>query len=128
MFRPDIEATLKLLALTILIDKLVLQEEIEAFMDSAPALNRVSGSTVKISAPRLLYWFELNRDDIAQMTKLDRAEFQRQFRQLICEASAFPDKFLIFKLMNKISVSDGRIHVSERALSKYAQVELSQVA
>lgn len=128
MFRRDIEAVLTLFALDIVVDRKVLREEIETFMASADELSHACGTKERLSQTRLLYWFELNREAFIAMTKLEKPDFHEKIDALFMEARKFPNRFLVLTIMNKISRADGRIHASERALSKYAEIKLEEVA
>lgn len=128
MFRQDIEAVLTLFALDIVVDRKVLREEIETFMASAHELSRECGTEQRLSQTRLLYWFELNREALIAMTKLGKSDFHKTIDNLLMEVRKFPNRFLVLKILNKISRADGRIHASERALSKYAELKLADVA
>jgi len=70
MFNRQIDAVLKVIALSIFADKRVLSEEISAFVESAEIIQSKVQSDIAISETKLLLWFELNRAELQNRMKL----------------------------------------------------------
>lgn len=128
MFRRDIESALHLLGLMIVIDRQVKRDEVNCFMACASALQSAAQERPKISQTRLLYWFELKRERLIEMTRLEKPAFQRQIDDFVIGLRDFPNVFLICKMMNKISCADGHIDSRERAFSRYIHSKLMETA
>jgi len=116
MFNRQIEAVLKLIALSIFADKRVLSEEITAFVESADLIQANVQSDITITETKLLLWFELNRAEIQNKMTLDSYEFQHWFEGLLSELPFLSDKRFIRDIIEKISNADGEFHISEKAL------------
>jgi len=114
MFNRQIEAVLKVIALSIFADKRVLSEEISAFVESADLIQANLQSDIVISETKLLLWFELNRSEIQNIICLDSAGFQRWFEDLISDLPVLPNTQFITNIIEKIANADGDI--SEKAL------------
>ena len=128
MFRRDIESALHLLGLMIVIDNRIRREEVACFMSYASALQKAANPRPIISQTRLLYWFELKREKLVAMTRLEKDDFKRQIDNLLFDLRDFPNVFLICKMMHKISHADNIVDVRERALSKYIHTRLLEAA
>jgi len=70
MFNRQVEAVLKLIALSIVADKRVLSEEITTFVESADVIQHNIQSDIVISEAKLLLWFELNRAELQSKMSL----------------------------------------------------------
>lgn len=116
MFNRDIDAVLKVLALSIFADKRVLSEEISAFVESADIIQNNLNSDIVISETKLLLWFELNRSDLQSKMALSPAAFQAWFEELISNLPVMSDKRFITNIIERISQADGELHISEKAL------------
>ena len=116
MFNREIDAVLKVLALSIFADKRVLSEEISAFVESADLIHQKLNSDIVISESKLLLWFELNRSDLQSKMSLRPAPFQAWFEELISDLPVISDKRFILDIIERISKADGELHISEKAL------------
>ena len=116
MFNREVEALLSLTAFSIFADKRVFANEIESFVKSAHQIEAAGRSTIAVTEPKLLYWFEMNREQLQDKMKLGPAGLKRWLIMIMDDLAAFPDKDLILKLIRKISKSDGEYHISEKAL------------
>lgn len=118
MFNREIEALLSLTAFSIFADKRVFANEIDSFVKSAHQIQAVDRSPITLTESKLLYWFEMNREQLQDKMKLGPAGLKRWLVMVMDDLAAFPDKSLILNLIKQISKSDGEYHVSERALSE----------
>jgi len=116
MFNREIDAVLKVIALSIFADKRVLSEEITAFVKSADRIQSHLNSDIAITETKLLLWFELNRAELQGKMSLGALEFKRWFEILITEMPVLSDKRFITDIIEQISNSDGEFHISEKAL------------
>ncbi len=108
-----------LLALTVFADKRVFSEEVETFVRVAKNLQPELGIEPKLSEPRLLLWFENNRDTINAF--LHAPNFESQLKALLGRLAVLPDKRPILKAMVVIAKADKDLHVSEKALIALAR-------
>jgi len=124
MFNREIEALLSLTAFSIFADKRVFANEIDSFVKSADQIQAVGRSTLAITESKLLYWFEMNREQLQDKMKLGPAGLKRWLLMIMDDLAAFPDKGLIVSLIKKISKSDGEYHISEKALCVLVEEKL----
>jgi len=116
MFNREIDAVLKVIALSIFADKRVLSSEITAFVESAELIQENVNSDVVITEAKLLLWFELNRADLMEKISLKVTEFEKWFVSLLEDLPVLPNKRFMTEAVERISNSDGEFHISEKAL------------
>lgn len=119
MMQKDLHNILSLLTATIMADKHIYASEIDAFLKSTNKLNFVQHFEPKISEAKLLAWYELNKDDIAQ--KLVTPHFKEWLYGVLEKLSDVPQKQTILELMRGIAIADDDVHVSEKALITLAE-------
>lgn len=110
---------LSLIAATIFADKRVYASEIEVFGKATAKLKALQESKPKLSETKILVWYEMNKDDIRR--KITAPYFKDWFYDLLEQLSDVQDKQSILDIMQKISLADGDVHVSERALMALAK-------
>ena len=116
MFNREIEALLRIIALSIFADKRVLSDEITTFVESADLIQSHVNSDIVISETKLLLWFELNRDELQDKMTLGPVGFKRWFEDTIAELPVLSDKRFITDIIGEISKADNEFHISEKAL------------
>lgn len=116
MFNRQINAVLKVIALSIFADKRVLSEEITAFVESADLIQSKVNSDITISETKLLLWFELNRAELQSKMTLGPAGFKHWFENLLSELPVLSDKSFITDIIGRIANADQEFHISEKAL------------
>jgi len=116
MFNRQINAVLKVIALSIFADKRVLSEEITAFVESADLIQSKVNSDITISETKLLMWFELNRAELQNKMTLGPAGFKHWFENLLSELPVLSDKSFITDIIGRIANADQEFHISEKAL------------
>lgn len=116
---PEQNDILSLIAASIFADKRVYASEIDAFVKASADLAALNDLTPKLSEARLLSWYEQNKDDIR--SKIATPYFKDWFYDLLGRLSHVDDKRSILNAMQTISLADGTIHVSERALITLAK-------
>lgn len=109
-----IEDILTVLAATVLADKRIFAEEIEAFVESSKSICRELEMDPPLSEAKLLSWFEINRDKIKQ--KLRHNNFESWFEALLKRLNENSILSDLLEHMDFIAKSDGELHVSEKAL------------
>ncbi|MEP3653434.1 MAG: hypothetical protein ABJO36_00925 [Litorimonas sp.] len=112
-------SVLSLVAATIFADKRIYASEIEVFIKATGNVNALKGASPKLTEARLLEWYETHGDTIRQ--KITAPYFKDWFYDLLEQLSDVADKHSILEVMEKISVADGSVHVSERALVTLAK-------
>jgi len=112
--KSDLKDILSLIAATVFADKRVFASEIDVFIKATSKLKIVNHLAPKISEAKLLAWYEMNKDEIRQ--KLETPYFNDWLYDVLERLKDLPDKSEILETMRKISIADGDIHVSERAL------------
>ena len=117
MFNRQIEAVLKVIALSIFADKRVLSEEITTFVESATLLESKLNSAIKITETKLLMWFEINRAELQDKMSLRSVEFKQWFETLLSDFPVMSDKNFITDIIANIANSDQEFHISEKALN-----------
>lgn len=110
---------LSLIAATIFVDKRIYASEIETFVKATAKLRPLQEAKPKLSEAKLLAWYEANKDDIRQKTTTPY--FKDWFYDLLKNLSDVQDKHSILDAMQDISLADGAVHVSERALITLAK-------
>lgn len=106
MFNRQINAVLKVIALSIFADKRVLSEEITAFVESADLIQSKVNSDITISETKLLLWFELNRAELQNKMTLGPAGFKHWFENLLSELPVLSDKSFITDIIGRIANAD----------------------
>lgn len=117
LFNIQVEALLTVIALSIFADERVLSSEISAFIKSAKDIEAHVTSDVPVTEAKLLMWFEMNRLRLSDKIRLGPIGFKHWFESVIAELSAYSDEAFVVDMLNRISVADGELHVSEKALS-----------
>lgn len=120
MILKDLDNILSLLAVTIIADKRVFAAEIEAFVKATTQLKQARLIEPKLSEAKLLSWYEMNKDALTE--KVHSPYFKTWFYDCLDSLSDIPDKSALLKAMREISLSDGELHVSERALIVLAEL------
>ena len=119
MFSTEQHNILSLIAATIFADKRVYESEIEVFGKATAKLKVLQETKPKHSEAEILVWYEMNKDDIRQ--KITTPYFKDWLYDLLEQLSYIQDKQSILDIMQKISLADGNVHVSERALTTLAK-------
>ena len=115
MYSTTVQNTLKLLALSVFIDKRVYANEIAAFMDSTNNLDVLTDSGNTMTSAKLLEWFEANQHDLkTQLSKT--SEFKSWLRPILDDLADHKEKYAILNRMIKISKADGEFHKNEENL------------
>ncbi len=117
MFNRQVEALLTICALSIFADKRVFASEITAFVQSAAKINTKVESDIVVTEAKLLMWFELNRVHLHDKVSLKPVGFKHWFETVLSDLKGFKDAEFVVEILNYISLADGELHVSERALS-----------
>lgn len=112
--KSELKDILSLIAAAVFADKRVFATEIDVFIKTTSKLKIVTHLAPKISEAKLLAWYEMNKDEIRK--RLETPYFKDWFYDLLERLKDIPDKSEILKTMHAISLADGDIHVSERAL------------
>ena len=116
---PIEDDILNLIAATIFVDKRIYASEIETFVKATAKLKALQEAKPKLSEAKLLAWYEANKDDIRKKTTTPY--FKDWFYDLLKNLSDVQDKHSILDAMHDISLADGSVHVSERALITLAK-------
>ena len=116
---PEQNDILSLIAASIFADKRVYASEIEAFVKASRKLKPLRAAQPKLSEAGLLQWYEANKDEIRQ--KVITPYFKDWFYDLLSRLNHIEDKQSILDAMQKVSMADGSVHVSERALMALAK-------
>ncbi len=139
MTPKDFDNVLSLMAAIIFADKHVYDSEITAFIDSAGQLDfdhdfdpcqlsitpdlsikAPSPENSQASSPSFLAdWYETNKTQIRE--KLSTPFYKDWFYNLLDQLSDLPNKEKIISVMRDISLADGKVHISERALITLAE-------
>ena len=110
------DALLSLLAMTALADKRLYASEIDSFVRAGIRLQSDQGIEDEVTEPKLLMWFELNRDKLkAQMRT---PGFEGWFEDCVENLMSVKGKPKILEAMCQISRADDDLHVGEIALIK----------
>lgn len=117
MFNRQVEALLTIAALSIFADKRVLSSEISTFIKSAQDINERVDSAIPITEAKLLMWFEINRMRLNDKVRLRPIGFKRWFDTVMSDLTDYADQAFITDLIERISLADGELHVSEKALT-----------
>ncbi|MDB2438638.1 TerB family tellurite resistance protein [Hellea sp.] len=110
---------LSLIAASIFADKRIFASEVEVFITSTQQLNRLKDMKSKLTEAELLQWYETHKEDIRQ--NISTPYFKDWFYDLLEKLSELRDKEALLDIMYKISIADGNVHVSERALITLAK-------
>ena len=108
------DALLSLLAMTVLADKRVYAVEIDSFVKTALSLKFQINFNDALSEPKLLMWFELNRDTLR--AKIKTPAFEKWFKDCLETLSPIKGKTQILEAMNQIAQADQDFHFGEIAL------------
>ena len=112
--RTQIDDILTLLALTIIADKKVIDQEVDTFLQIPPQITNDLGLDNSISQSKLLAWIYANQARVKTM--LSSPEFDDILIGIFKRTQAVPNKQAILNKMTKIAAADNEIHVSEQAL------------
>lgn len=110
----EIDDILTLLALTILADKKVVEQEIDTFLRIAPEITKGLGLKKPMSQSKLMAWLYTNQAQIKPM--LASPEFAKILIGLFTRTQNIPNKQAILNKMTEIAAADNEVHVSEKAL------------
>jgi len=105
---------LSLLMAVIVADKRVFAEEIQAFLSEATKLQATLELKPKWSEAQLLMWYEMNKDDVKAQAL--GPYLKTWLYERVDRLADIENKPAILEAMRQIAVSDGNMHVSERAL------------
>lgn len=114
MCTEELNDLLSLLAVTIIADKRVLSEEIDRFISASNGLYIARVIEPRLTEAKLLAWYEAHKDDLKQ--RLNGPDFEKWLYGCLNRLNHIRDKQAILDVMADIAVSDGELHVSERAL------------
>lgn len=114
MINTDLDDILNLLAATIIADKRVFAAEIDTFIKAANSLKIARLIEPRLSETRLLSWYEMNKE--ALKGKIISPYFKTWFYGCLDRLAHIKDKQDFLSVMQDIAISDGELHVSERAL------------
>lgn len=115
MYTARIQNILKLLALTVFIDKRVYANEIDAFMKSTENLDALTQLDNALTPAKLLEWFEANQHDLKTQLS-ETSEFKSLLRPILDDLADHKEKHAILNRMIKISKADDEFHKSEENL------------
>ena len=118
MISEELDDLLSLLAMMIFADKKVVRSEVETFMSAANHLQVLRDIDPRISEPRLLAWFNTNKASLIKI--LNSNGFEAWLKSVLDSVSSLKDKTAILNVMNQISLADGEVHVSEKALMVFS--------
>ena len=110
----QIDDILTLLALTILADKKVVNQEVDSFLQIAPQITNGLGAKKPMSQPNLLAWLYTHQARIKKM--FSSPNFDQILIGLFTRTQSIPNKQAVLNKMNEISTADDEFHVSEKAL------------
>jgi len=117
--KNELKDILSLIAATIFADKHVYASEIDEFIKSTGKLKIIRSLEPNISEAKLLAWYEMNKKDVR--ANITTPYFKDWFYAILDRLKDVPNKETILETMHKISLADGNIHVSERALITLAE-------
>ena len=110
------DALLSLLAMTALADKRLYASEVDCFVRAAMRLKHEQAFDEKLSEPKLLMWFELNRETLKDQMRTPG--FQNWLSDCAANLTSVKGKPKILEAMSHISRADYEVHVGEVALIK----------
>lgn len=116
---PEHNYILSLIAATIFADHRVLDSEVQMFVKATAGLKVLQNAKPKLTEDKILAWYDSNKEEIRQ--KVKAPYFKDWFYDLLDKLSDVQEKDVIVEIMQKISLADGSIHVSERTLFTLAQ-------
>jgi len=103
-----------LLMTVVVADKRVFAEEIKSFTTEAAELQVALDLDAKWSEAQLLMWYEMNRDEVREQAL--GPYLKTWLYERVNRLAHIENKPAILEAMRRIAVSDGKMHVSERAL------------
>lgn len=116
MVVSEFDDVLTLLSLSIFADKKVYASEIDTLVKAATRISLINGSPITLSEAKVLAWFETHKGDIQRKMDLPRSEFDSWLIPILKRVKVNSDRETLTHLMEMIAISDGEVHVSERAL------------
>lgn len=114
MTSQRLDDLLCLLMAVIVADKRTFAEEIQAFLTEAAKLQITLNLKPKWSEAQLLMWYELNKADVK--TAVLGPYLKTWLYERVNRLADIEDKPAILEAMRLVAISDGKMHVSERAL------------
>ena len=103
-----------LLMAIIVADKRTYAEEIQSFLSEAARLQVTLGIEPKWSEAQLLMWYELNKDEVKKQAL--GPYLKSWLYERVNRLADIENKPAILEAMRRVAISDGNMHVSERAL------------
>jgi len=119
LMKTETNNILSLIVATIFADKRIYASEVDVFLKSTLSLKVLRQVEPRLSEAKLLNWYEMNKADI--QAKITAPYFKDWFYSLLDQLSGLPEKSSVLNVMRDISVADGEVHVSERALITLAE-------
>ena len=114
MISQRMDDLLCLLMAVIVADKRTFAEEIQAFTTEAAKLQTTLGLEPKWSEAQLLMWYEMNKDEVRSQAL--GPYLKTWLYERVDRLADIENKPAILEAMRQVAISDGKIHVSERAL------------
>ncbi len=114
MVSEELGDVLTLLAVTIVADKKVVSEEVQAFLTCAQRLQLAMDLKPVLTHARLMAWIELNQEWISHITKPEY--YERSLETVFDRLSHLNNKESILEAMMAISEADNEVHANEHAL------------
>jgi len=110
----QMENILTLLAITVAIDKRVVQEEIDTFLSAAAAMNAHLEATSAMDQPALLAWFTENKARIQTLLEKNDQVIDGAVARLIMNLQTLPDTAPLLAAMRSVAAADERFHPREK--------------
>ena len=114
MFKAETHDLLSLFATMVLADKKVYAVEVEAFSTSVIEFFIKTDLSPVPTQEQLFEWFEANRETIK--LKHTQADFEMWFEALMQRVDQVYSIKAVVEVMETIALSDGELHISEKAL------------
>ena len=111
---PQTEDILTLLAITVAIDKRVVQEEIDTFLSAAATMNAHLGAASAIDQRAILNWFADNNFRIQPLLEKDDETIDAVVARLIMNIQTLQDTAPLLAAMRSVAASDGHFHAREK--------------
>ena len=116
ILEPDIQDILTILAVGVFADKRVFSSEIQVFTESAMHAALPNREMSAPSGAKALLWFEKNKDEIRAKFDGPRSDFDAWLIPILERLAGNVDQEGLLRFLEKISLADEELHVSEEAL------------
>lgn len=107
---------LRLLALMVVVDKKVYQEEVEAFTKAAMQLQQAISPKMIMTQKMAMDWFISHRDRLQHV--VDSLDYDRELIEVIAQLRGLPEKVEVLEAMVTIALSDDYYHDKEKMIIK----------